>query len=110
MYAFTRGRRIHVGARDRFELAFHDGVLVGWRGGGDANLAGNLAPAAGASATFIVDNTLPTIAIGTPSGTITVASAVVFAVAASFISLPCGASLRDTNHISAVPPNTTSAI
>jgi hypothetical protein len=39
LYAFTRGRRIHVGARDRFELAFHDGLLVAWRSGSDENLA-----------------------------------------------------------------------
>ena len=36
-----------------------------------SDLAGNLAPAAGPSATFTVDNTLPTVAIGAPSGTIT---------------------------------------
>jgi len=30
LYAFGQGRRIHVGARDRFELAFSDGVIVQW--------------------------------------------------------------------------------
>jgi hypothetical protein len=38
LYAFTRGRRICVGARERFELAFMDGLLVGWRSGSDENL------------------------------------------------------------------------
>ncbi len=46
LYVFTRGRRIHVGARARFELAFLDGVIAEWRGPGDANLAdaGGLGP------------------------------------------------------------------
>jgi hypothetical protein len=39
LYAFTRGRRIQVGARNRFELAFHDGLLVAWRSGSAENLA-----------------------------------------------------------------------
>lgn len=38
MYVLTRGRRIIVGARDRFELAFADGQIVAWHAGGDANL------------------------------------------------------------------------
>jgi hypothetical protein len=39
LYTFTRGRRIYVGARERFELAFADGHIVAWRSGGDVNLA-----------------------------------------------------------------------
>lgn len=39
LYAFQRGRRMYVGARDRFELAFADGVINGWRpGSGGPNL------------------------------------------------------------------------
>ncbi len=30
LYAFEQGRRIHVGVAGRFELAFMDGLLVGW--------------------------------------------------------------------------------
>jgi len=39
LYIFTRGRRIHVGARGRFELAFCDGVIVEWHGDSRQNLA-----------------------------------------------------------------------
>ena len=38
LFAFARGRRIHVGARDRFSLAFSDGVIVDWRAVGSMNL------------------------------------------------------------------------
>ena len=38
MYVFTRGRRIYVGARERFELAFADGQIAAWRSGSDENL------------------------------------------------------------------------
>ena len=38
LYAFARGRRIYLGARDRFELSFADGQIVGWRSGNDQNL------------------------------------------------------------------------
>jgi len=46
LYVFTRGRRLHVGARDRFDLAFADGVLVAWNGVNEGNLAdpGGLGP------------------------------------------------------------------
>lgn len=46
LYVFTRGRRIHVGVRNRFELAFADGLIVAWRGSGGENLAdiGGLGP------------------------------------------------------------------
>lgn len=37
-YALTRGRRIHVGARGRFELAFCDGVIVEWHADQQRNL------------------------------------------------------------------------
>ncbi|GEM_PF-454134 len=39
LYVLTRGRRIVVGARQRFELAFADGQIVSWRGEGAENLA-----------------------------------------------------------------------
>ncbi len=39
LYVFTRGRRIYVGARERFELSFADGQIVAWRSGSDDNLA-----------------------------------------------------------------------
>jgi len=38
LYAYTRGLRIYVGARGRFELAFSDGVIVEWRARGAQNL------------------------------------------------------------------------
>ncbi len=46
MYVLERGRRIHVGCRGRFEVAFCDGVLVAWNGEDDENLvdAGGLGP------------------------------------------------------------------
>ena len=46
LYVLTRGRRIVVGVRDRFELAFADGLIVGWRDPGGENLAdiGGLGP------------------------------------------------------------------
>lgn len=39
LYAFKRGRRIHVGATDRFELAWADGAIVHWTGPDGVNLA-----------------------------------------------------------------------
>ena len=45
-----------------------------------SDLAGNLAPAAGPTTTFIVDNTPPTIAIGSPSGTITKGGPITYTV------------------------------
>lgn len=46
LYVFTRGRRIHVGVRECFELAFADGQIVAWRSGDDGNLVdvGGLGP------------------------------------------------------------------
>ncbi|MEW6249464.1 MAG: hypothetical protein AB1716_02375 [Planctomycetota bacterium] len=38
LYVFTRGRRIYVGARERFELAFADGLIAAWRSGDEGNL------------------------------------------------------------------------
>lgn len=38
MYVLTRGRRIVVGTRGRFELAFADGQLVTWHAGDEQNL------------------------------------------------------------------------
>ncbi len=38
LHVFTRGRRIHVAARDRFELGFADGVLTSWQDAGHENL------------------------------------------------------------------------
>ena len=38
LYLFFQGRRIHVGARDRFELAFDNGLITAWRGDGSENL------------------------------------------------------------------------
>ncbi|MFQ5806368.1 MAG: hypothetical protein ACE5I3_07955 [Phycisphaerae bacterium] len=38
LYVVTRGRRIHVGARGRFELAFSDGVIVEWHADNGQNL------------------------------------------------------------------------
>jgi hypothetical protein len=38
LYVFTSGRRIHVGARGRFELAFCDGVIVEWHADHERNL------------------------------------------------------------------------
>ncbi len=39
LYVVTRGRRIHVGARGRFDLAFSDGVIVEWHADDERNLA-----------------------------------------------------------------------
>jgi hypothetical protein len=46
LYAQTVGRRIVVGARGRFELAFADGLIVEWRAGDGQNLTvrGGLGP------------------------------------------------------------------
>ena len=46
LHVFTRGQRIHVAARDRFELAFMDGALVRWCDPQGVNLAdtGGLGP------------------------------------------------------------------
>lgn len=46
LHVFTRGRRIHVCARDRFELAFLDGQIAAWRDLGGENLVdtGGLGP------------------------------------------------------------------
>ncbi len=46
LYVFSRGQRIHVGVRERFELAFADGLIVSWREPGGENLAdiGGLGP------------------------------------------------------------------
>lgn len=43
---YTRGQRIHVVVPERFELAFHNGVLVSWREAGGPNLVdpGGLGP------------------------------------------------------------------
>jgi len=38
LYVFQQGRRIHVGAADRFELALADGVITMLRADGQANL------------------------------------------------------------------------
>jgi hypothetical protein len=38
LYVASRGRRIHVGARNRFELAFSDGVIVEWHADDEHNL------------------------------------------------------------------------
>jgi hypothetical protein len=38
LYAFRQGRRIHVGAPGRFELAFSDGVISRWEAGDGQNL------------------------------------------------------------------------
>ena len=38
LYVLTRGRRIHVGARGRFELAFCDGLIVAWQADDGPNL------------------------------------------------------------------------
>jgi hypothetical protein len=38
LYAFRQGRRIHVGAAGRFELAFSDGVITSWQAGEGLNL------------------------------------------------------------------------
>ena len=46
-----------------------------------SDLAGNLAPAAGPSTTFVVDNTSPTISIGAPSATLTAAGPITYTVA-----------------------------
>ncbi len=54
------------------------GISIG--AGTASDLAGNLAPAAGASATFTVDNTAPTISIGTPSATITNSGPITYTV------------------------------
>ncbi|GMU84225.1 MAG: hypothetical protein AMXMBFR47_40950 [Planctomycetota bacterium] len=39
LYAFSRGRRLHVGTAGRFEIAFADGQIVWWQGPADGNLA-----------------------------------------------------------------------
>jgi hypothetical protein len=46
LYVFRRGRRILVGVRNRFELAFANGQIVAWRGPLGENLAdpGGLGP------------------------------------------------------------------
>lgn len=46
LYVFSRGRRVHVGARERFELEFLDGLITGWRDDSGQNLvdAGGLGP------------------------------------------------------------------
>lgn len=38
LYVLSRGRRICVGTRERFELSFADGQIVAWRSGDDDNL------------------------------------------------------------------------
>ena len=45
-----------------------------------SDLAGNMAPAAGPSTTFIVDNTAPTISLGAPSATLTAAGPITYTV------------------------------
>ena len=58
-----------------------DGSLgISIAAGTASDLAGNLAPAAGPSTTFIVDNTRPTIALGAPSGTITTGGPITYTV------------------------------
>ncbi len=54
------------------------GISIG--AGTASDLAGNLAPATGPSTTFIVDNTAPTISIGTPSTTITEGGPITYTV------------------------------
>lgn len=46
LFVSTRGRRMHVGVRGQFELAFADGQIVAWRAGSNENLAdiGGLGP------------------------------------------------------------------
>lgn len=46
LYVYTRGRRIHVGVGDRFQLALADGVIAAWRADHDLNLCdvGGLGP------------------------------------------------------------------
>lgn len=46
LYAQSRGKRIYVGARDRFELAFADGVITAWHPSHDARSV-NLTVASG---------------------------------------------------------------
>ena len=58
-----------------------DGSLgISIAAGTASDLAGNLAPAAGPSATFTVDNTAPTISIGGPSASYTAGGSVTYAV------------------------------
>ncbi len=38
-HVYTRGRRLYVSVNERFALALADGQIVGWRSGGDDNLA-----------------------------------------------------------------------
>jgi cyclophilin family peptidyl-prolyl cis-trans isomerase len=45
-----------------------------------SDLAGNLAPAAGPSTTFLVDNTKPTVTIGAPSASITTGGSITYTV------------------------------
>jgi len=46
LYVFTRGRRIYVGAHQRFELAYSGGQIVAWHGTAGENLVdvGGLGP------------------------------------------------------------------
>lgn len=39
LYAFERGRRLHVGAHGRFEIAFAEALITEWRQAGGENLA-----------------------------------------------------------------------
>ena len=68
-----------------------DGTLgISIASGTAQDAIGNLAPAAGPSATFQVDNTAPTVAIGAPSTTVTATGPVTFTVTytgASTVSL-----------------------
>ncbi len=58
-----------------------DGTLgISLAAGTATDTAGNSAPAAGPSATFIVDNTAPTVAIGAPSAAITRTTAVTYTI------------------------------
>jgi hypothetical protein len=58
-----------------------DGTLgISIAAGTATDTAGNLAPAAGPSATFTVDNTAPTVAIGSPSATVTAGGPVAYTV------------------------------
>jgi hypothetical protein len=58
-----------------------DGALgISVAAGTASDTAGNLAPAAGASITFVVDNIAPTISIGNPSAPITAGGPITYAV------------------------------
>ena len=66
-----------------------------------SDLAGNLAPAAGPSTTFIVDNTPPTVTISGPSAPITAGGPITYTVTyadANFNAEHAGRRRRDAQH------------